>query len=242
MTGAKTSGISGALLLTWCAACASFIVVSWLMHLGAFAHADYAVAQWGIQSQLGSAVRVIGHANGMPIIAFDQAAAPRLQWLWPLGLLIEWGLVSPIAVSGLAAIALVCSVRLPRAGGWSPVKRLWWQEAAVLGLIAATLMAGTLFLPQVFDRGRATGSILSYPDMFVASGVGFYGFLIMRLWKRPKRYLRAQLLIGIAVLAVTTIILPLYYRQFWLSDVVGGMTLGGAILLGCELLYRSKAR
>lgn len=118
-----------------------------------------------------------------------------------------------------------------------------WQAVSLL-LSTAIGSAVLVGLKLIFERARPTEQIvyaagLSFPSGHAFTSTVFYGYVIVLAW----RLLRLD-----AVRIVVTIVLSLlifliglsriYLRVHWVSDVIGGFTIGLAWLIGSLVVSR----
>jgi undecaprenyl-diphosphatase len=126
---------------------------------------------------------------------------------------------------------------------------IWRRHWLVLAhLVAAILFAQTvpLLLKAMVQLPRPTalqGGMLGYgfPSWHAAMAVVFYGFLAIVI-AREVRVTR-WLVYGLAAIPVLLISFSqLYLGAHWLSDVVGGLALGGTWVAILGIAYRRHAR
>lgn len=174
--------------------------------------------------------------TGDPLVRADQGVYQFIQ-----GLRTPWGdrlMVFATELGDGVVIALVAAAVL----AWLVWRRSWraakyWVAAIGFGQIAATLVKLVLQRPRpladlydglstyAFPSGHATMSMVAY---------GFLAALIAGRFARQRRwivYAVAALLIGIIAAS------RLYLGAHWLSDVIGGLSLGFAWVCLLAIAY-----
>ena len=159
-----------------------------------------------------------------PVQALDQAARAWVRVLQDDTLLLAMQGVTTLGDHrGLVPLILVASVVLWR------VDRPW-------ALALPVLMAGTGALQWITkwtaDRPRPDATPWGFPSGHVLSVVvllGLMAYLVHRASEARRRRLLALLLAGTIV--VTVAFSRLYLDKHWLSDLVGGLTIGIAYSL-----------
>lgn len=134
---------------------------------------------------------------------------------------------------GGTPVAVAISVGL---GLWFIGRRAWWRLMA----LGVTMGAGTGImwtLKGVFGRARpdgllATPTSASFPSGHAFTATVLYGFLLFLVWRetssRPLRLTLTGLLVLLIVLiGLSRILLGVH----WVSDVLGGFTIGLAWLI-----------
>lgn len=127
--------------------------------------------------------------------------------------------------------------------GWLVVRRCWhtaayWITAVLFSPVLVTLLKLTLGRSRPLDlyHDAAIGQF-SFPSGHATSSMVIYGFLAFLLARRQTPPVR----IGISAVAVTLIVLiglsRLYLGAHWLSDVLGGFSLGLAWIALLAMVY-----
>ena len=134
------------------------------------------------------------------------------------------------SASILVITALLVSRRFK---SWRPL------NLSILSLLFLNLFVGAAKIGfgrckawQHFDNCMFTGGI-SYPSGHIANALvtwGLFAYIIFRYTHRaPFEGLRLYWLVALVTIAVATV--SLVRNTHWLSDLIGGMFLGGAILV-----------
>ncbi|MEW6025314.1 MAG: phosphatase PAP2 family protein [Pseudomonadota bacterium] len=174
--------------------------------------------------------------TGDPLVRADQGVYQLLQ-----GLRTPWGDRVMVFVTELGdgmVIALVAAAVL----AWLMWRRNWrtaryWVAAIAFGQIAATVVKLVLQRPRpladlydglstyAFPSGHATMSMVAY---------GFLATLIAGQFDRPRRWM----VYAVATLLISVIAASrLYLGAHWLSDVIGGLSLGLAWVCLLAIAY-----
>ena len=168
------------------------------------------------------------------IATFDRYPLPK--WLYFILRRID-----DLGLRGLSAVAIL----LLSAYLW---RRFSTYRPLLLSFVALLALNGVVGLFKLFigrTKPRLNMDILnfggmSYPSGHISNAVliwGLFAYLVYRyLWNKPSS---AKYLITI-VSAVTTAIMSvsLYRNTHWFSDLIGGVFLGGALLIGVTALDR----
>ena len=128
-----------------------------------------------------------------------------------------------------------------RAGGLVPLiliaSAVLWRASRRWALLLPILMAGTGALQLAgkwaADRPRPNAAPWGFPSGHVLSLVVFFGvmaFLVITLSERQRR-LRVLACFSCGVVVGLVAVSRIYLDMHWLSDVIGGFTLGSAYLL-----------
>lgn len=174
--------------------------------------------------------------TGDPLVRADQGVYQLLQ-----GLRTPWGdrvMVFLTELGDGVVIALVAAavlIRLLWRGNWRAAG--YWAAAVGFGPIAATVIKWVLQRPRpladlydglstyAFPSGHATMSMVVY---------GFLAVLVARGFSVPRRWL----VYAVAALLICAIALSrLYLGAHWLSDVIGGLSLGLAWVCVLAIAY-----
>jgi undecaprenyl-diphosphatase len=154
----------------------------------------------------------------------DLMAANETQWLVSVAELFHYlgGVPIALATSVLIAVAFMAM-------------RKWWAVAAWVAMVAGAQVLSTITKILV-DRPRPIDGLVhessaSYPSGHAmvsgaAIGIGF-AVIVGIIW--PRRH---QLFLGLGIAyAVVMAWSRTYLRAHWLTDVVGGLLFGTAIVL-----------
>jgi len=143
-----------------------------------------------------------------------------------------------LVATGLGSVAVLLPLTVLVAA-WLALRRCWqslryWIAAALLSQLLIALLKfalqrqrpfnpypGDLFQQFAFPSGHATSSAV------------IYGFLAFLLAHRQRRHVRISVYAAVAVLVTLIGFSRLYLGAHWLSDVLGGFSLG---LTGVALL------
>jgi cytochrome bd-type quinol oxidase subunit 2 len=107
--------------------------------------------------------------------------------------------LATLAIASLLALALMWSL------SWSATRQ-WLEAKAFRALtitaaaVAVVMIACSYILPPWFGRLAPYSNTFSYPDMFSATPVAFYGVILYISWRKRARY---GIAIAIAFLAVS---------------------------------------
>jgi membrane protein DedA with SNARE-associated domain/membrane-associated phospholipid phosphatase len=147
-----------------------------------------------------------------------------------------------VALTGLGSVGVLLPLAL-LVFGWLLLRRCWHTAAY---WVAAVLFSQALIKLLKFTLGRARpfevypGAAIeqfSFPSGHATSSIVIYGFLAFLLGRRQAAGLR----IGISAIAVGVIVLiglsRLYLGAHWLSDVLGGFSLGLAWIALLAMVY-----
>lgn len=176
------------------------------------------VAVWGFSFILGSALQ------SLPPTDLDRALYDTLQGLrtpWVDVLMVRLTQLGDLAV--IAALALIVTLWLAARHRW--IACAHWLGAVAFALLVPWLLKSLLDIP----RPEAIAAFLpdaSFPSGHATRGITLFGFLAVltaRDFSIAWRWLpyTAALLIALAIAASR-----LYLGAHWLSDVLGGLTLG----------------
>ena len=174
--------------------------------------------------------------TGDPLVRADQGVYQLMQ-----GLRTPWGdriMVFLTELGDSVVIALVAAAVL----AWLLWRRNWraagyWAGAVGFGQLAATLIKQVLQRPRpladlyeglstyAFPSGHATMSMVVY---------GFLAVLVARSVFPPRRWL-AYAVAALLICAIATS--RLYLGAHWLSDVIGGLSLGLAWVCLLAIAY-----
>lgn len=192
-----------------------------------------AVVALGLFAVLTGSVRADGGATRFdaPVLTwFVQHRAPGVTSVAT----VITTLGSPVASAlvALAAAALLYRAR-DRAG------------AGLLLVAVAVAGAAILGAKQLVGRARPpaptqllTETDFSFPSGHVTGALVLYGVLALVLVHRTHGPLRRVFAPVAALLVVATGTIRLYLGVHWLSDVIGAVLLGGALLLGAVATHR----
>jgi membrane-associated phospholipid phosphatase len=131
--------------------------------------------------------------------------------------------------------------------------RLWWRRLIAIAITTSAAGLIAWILKLIVSRPRPTPDLIEviadtqgsgFPSGHTAMAIALGGFLIYlmpRLVKSPTIAALLRALIIVLILAVG--LSRIYLGAHWLSDVVGGLALGGLILYPALVLYnRCEAR
>lgn len=128
--------------------------------------------------------------------------------------------------------------------GWFLVRRYWWRLLALL--LAMGAGQGVLWLLKaLFGRPRPetryyTPEGASFPSGHSFTATVLYGFCIFLAWRHvPQRPVRIGLTGLLTLLILVVCISRLLLGVHWVSDVLGGLTLGMAWLTFSLIATRS---
>jgi undecaprenyl-diphosphatase len=200
---------------------------------------SYQAALLGVAGILLSAYAVLAiDAAHHHFLALDRNVR---EWVQPMrsgGLDLSMETVSFLGEpAGLIPLILIASAVLWRAN------RRW-------ALLLPILMAGTGALQLAgkwaADRPRPNTAPLGFPSGHVLSLVVFFGvmaFLLITLSERRRRF-RFLACFSCGALVGIVAVSRIYLDMHWLSDVIGGFTLGTAYLLislwASQLIFASR--
>lgn len=150
------------------------------------------------------------------------------DWVQPMrsgGLDLSMGMISLLGEPvGLIPLILIASAGL-------------WRASRRWALLLPALMAGTGVLQLVgkwaADRPRPNAAPWGFPSGHVLSLAVFFGvlaFLLVTLTERRRRW-RVLACLSCAAAVGLVAASRIYLDMHWLSDVIGGFTLGTAYLL-----------
>lgn len=229
------------LLLVEFAIVLGFVTVAALMETGISSPIDWWLAQRTVNAHLGALGLATSTMHGVTLA--QQPSATRgvrvERWIETAEWLAQWVLAAPyniLAVSAIAGLAAFGS-SLGSSQAWAARRRLR-KAASGLILIAVAVLICALAIPAHFMRFGPYRFPLSFPDMFVAAVVAFYGFAVDQV-----RMLSESVFLRNAAAAMFTAELlgvvwaPLYFGDFWLTDVTAGGLLGCAVLVGAKVFY-----
>ena len=175
------------------------------------------------------------------LITIDDKIATIDRYPLPNWLYFILRRIDDLGLRGLSAVAIL----LLSAYLW---RRFSTYRPLLLSFVALLALNGVVGLFKLFigrTKPRLNMDILnfggmSYPSGHISNAVliwGLFAYLVYRyLWNKPAS---AKYLITI-VSAVTTAIMcvSLYRNTHWFSDLIGGVFLGGALLIGVTALDR----
>lgn len=176
------------------------------------------MAVWGFSHVIGSVLQQV------PPTALDQALYDTLQGLrtpWIDGLMIRITHLGDITLVMLLAVTVSL---------WLVARRRWiacahWLGAVAFALIVPWLLKNALAIPRP-EAIAAHVSDAAFPSGHTTRGIALFGFLAV-LTARDFRLAWRWLPYTVATLIALGIAASrLYLGAHWLSDVVGGLTLG----------------
>lgn len=193
-------------------------------------------AQPELKSLLAMAALLIGSAwlflgvledvvSGDPLVRADQSIYALMR-----GLRTPWGDRVMVLVTELGdgvVIALVAAAVL----AWLLLRRSWraalyWSAAIGFGQVAATTIKLALQRPRPFTGLYEGLAAYAFPSGHAAMSMVAYGFLavlVARNISAPRRWFAY----GVFALLISLIAVSrLYLGAHWLSDVLGGLSLG----------------
>ena len=173
------------------------------------------------------------------LITIDDKIATFDRYLFPKWVYFILRRIDDLGLRGLSAILLLSAYLWRRFNTYRPLL------LSVVALLALNGVVGAFKLAIGRTKPRLNMDILNFGGMSFPSGHisnavfiwGLFAYLIYRyLWSEPKS---AKYLITI-VSSVTTAIMcvSLYRNTHWFSDLLGGIFLGGALLIGVTALDR----
>ncbi len=175
---------------------------------------------------------------GSPLLSnVDQLVFHSLQQLRT-----PWADSAMIFVTGLGDIQMVGVVALVM-GIWLLWKRDWQSLAHWLAaILVALLMAHAIKLLTRIERPPELSGLMStyaFPSGHAATGMAVYGFLAVMLARElPYRlHLIVYTLTGVGVITIG--FSRLYLGAHWLSDVLGGLSLGLTWVALVGIAYRT---
>lgn len=113
---------------------------------------------------------------------------------------------------------------------------LHWLALVILITVIAYTCKHLYYNPR--PPGLLNGPInSSYPSGHVSLSVAFYGFIGFLLGRRMPEW-RQAIYWTVAVICSLVVLSRLYLGAHWLTDVVGGALLAGAVLSGVIIAYR----
>jgi undecaprenyl-diphosphatase len=134
-------------------------------------------------------------------------------------------------------------------------RRAWREAAALIGVVLLGqilwVTCGRLVarprpspdLIEVLIRDQALHGFPSFPSGHAVYYTTFFGFLWFLTFTKVKaRRLRWPILIVFGGLMPLVGIARIYLGAHWVTDVVGGYLLGGAVLAAGIVLYRGRTR
>jgi membrane protein DedA with SNARE-associated domain/membrane-associated phospholipid phosphatase len=144
----------------------------------------------------------------------------------------------------IPVLLFVATVLMVRHHDWRSSALLALALAGAIGLYDIVKAAVARSRPPASAWiGRYTGG--AFPSGHATQSIAFYGMLAIVLWPGRSGRTRA-LLIGGAVIAVVVVgASRIYLGAHWMSDVLGGWSLGVAwltVLLAIDLLTRARGR
>ncbi|OGG52726.1 hypothetical protein A3H16_00295 [Candidatus Kaiserbacteria bacterium RIFCSPLOWO2_12_FULL_53_8] len=154
-----------------------------------------------------------------------------------------------IGISELGSTLVVCGLMVCLGLAFALRRKLSWAAGLVISVIGAggtTLVLKELVQrarPDVFYRAYAeTG--FSFPSAHAALAAAFYGFCIYLLWKNvPPRLWRILATIVLATLIAAIAFSRLYLGVHYVSDVIGGLIVGGIFVwIGIVVVRRLEKR
>lgn len=175
--------------------------------------------------------------TGDPLVRADQGVYRLLQ-----GLRTPWGDRLMVSVTELGD-GVVLGFVVASVLAWFLWQRNWrtaayWALAAGFGQVAATVLKLTLQRSRPIAIDDGVLSAYAFPSGHATMNMVMYGFLsvlVARNVAPPRRwvpYATAALLIGAIALS------RLYLGVHWFSDVVGGLSLGLALVTLLAIAYR----
>ncbi len=212
----------------------AFLGTSALVRNGTSAGVDFWLAQQTSLAHLEEYGLTVNRGNGLPVVRQAPSTASM-----PLALLgtfkeyVESFLAAPYIVIGFAMVLAIVLVGYTSSlgEGHRGMDKLWKRSVVLLIWIATIVFVSALILPRLFMRFGPYRFPLSYPDMFVTSGVAFYGFIVYQTWRHSSiAFVRWSAVLLLAIALTGGAVLPLFFGDFWATDVFGGGLLGGAIL------------
>jgi membrane protein DedA with SNARE-associated domain/membrane-associated phospholipid phosphatase len=146
-----------------------------------------------------------------------------------------------VALTGLGNVGVLLPLTL-LVFAWLLLRRCWhtaayWVAAVLFSQALVKLLKFTLGRARPFDLYPGAIEQFSFPSGHATSSIVIYGFLAFLLVRRQTATVR----IGISAIAVGVIVLiglsRLYLGAHWLSDVLGGFSLGLAWIALLAMVY-----
>ena len=128
---------------------------------------------------------------------------------------------------------------------------IWYKDCKKDALFFTSVIminAILIFLiKNIVQRPRPLNALISlkdygFPSGHVTNALVFFGILSYLLLKNPHIKKLKFFIIGIFIFMIALIgFTRIYLNVHWLSDVIGGLAIGGFILISCILLEQRKA-
>lgn len=124
----------------------------------------------------------------------------------------------------------------------TPLLLRWrdFRRTAFVSTGLAAVEVGLLYTSaSLFPRTTPAHAVGSYPAIFVASAVGYWGFLASEAAQQPR--FRGCLIV-LLIPIIGSVFVSLYFGESWLTDVLGGVLIGGGIALAAIFVSRGGLR
>jgi len=174
--------------------------------------------------------------SGDPLVRADQSLYRLMQGLrTPWG---DWVMVGVTELGDAVLIAAVMAVVLAWLF-WRRKRRaaLYWIAAAGAGQVAATVFKFVLERPRPTAIHFEPLSTYSFPSGHATMSTVVYGFLAVLIARDLAPRWRWLPYAGAAALIGTIALSRLYLGVHWFSDVVGGLSLGVAVVTLLAVAY-----
>lgn len=142
--------------------------------------------------------------------------------VWQVLTIINTAFCSWAGIASIAFISLLVGI-----------KRSEVRFSANTLTAIAVIMAGlSTVIPRAFGRISPDQYGNSYPNMFIASTVAFYGSMVILSSRFGNQGLDRAIAIVSGCILCASIFWALFFGYSWASDVIGGLLLGSALVSG----------
>jgi len=135
-----------------------------------------------------------------------------------------------ISISALMMIWLLIKRNMPAA--------LHWGAAIIFGAILTRILKVSLQIPRPDPSLFANTSYYSFPSAHSTMAMVLYGFLSIIICREIKPARRVSVYVSAGILISLIGISRLYLGAHWLSDVIGGLSLGLIWIMLLGIAYR----